>query len=438
MSALEPYRAGRDGPWGWAQAGHLLRRAGFCGSADEIRAALEAGLDATVERLLDERERSQRCLELEEAAAGLAASGSIEKLAAWWLLRMVHTSRPLRARMALLWHNHFATSNQKVNSPAMMLQQMQTLERHALGRFDELLLAVSRDPAMIVWLDGDSNRKGHPNENYARELFELFSLGPGHYSEQDIQQAARAFSGWHQKGGRFHFQPRLHDEGEKTVFGRTGSFDGGDIVRMAVDHPACAAFIGRKLLREFVCAEPGEPVVEALAAVIRAEQFDLAAVMRRLLLSRAMFDEGNYRARIKSPVEFCVGLARSFEMRVPGPALHQAASQMGQRLLEPPSVKGWEGHRRWINSATMLVRMNAATVAASGDEGRGLDAGEWVRRMEIADAGAAVRFACEVMLDGRVPAELRSELERVCVGGAEAALRTAVAAIGSSPLYQLA
>lgn len=439
MNHLAPYLWQSPNAWTRRQAGHLLRRAGFAPSEAEIQQALADGLDMTVERLLAaESAEGSRFTELDKSGETLAARSNIEKLAGWWMSRLIHSQRPLAMRMTLLWHNHFATSNVKVQSPPMMLRQMRTLETSGMGRFDELLLAMSRDPAMIMWLDGDSNRKDKPNENYARELFELFSLGPGHYTEQDLREAARAFSGWHQKDGVFAFNDYLHDAGSKTVLGRTGPLNGDDVVQLAIEHSACAAFIARKLAREFVSDSPNPALVSELGAIIRAEQFEMTPVLRRLLLSRALFAPENYRARIKSPVEFCVGLVRSFEMRAPGESVHAAASQMGQRLFEPPTVKGWEGARRWINSSNMLVRMNAAGVAAAGNEGKGLNAARWTASQSLSTNDDAIEFALGVMLDGVADESLRAALRDHCGGTPDEALRTAVAAIAASPEYQLA
>lgn len=438
MASLDPYQPGIDGPWDRRHACHLLRRAGFAPSEAEIQAALSDGMPATVERLTSAAADSSRHDELDLTGEAIAARGSIEKLAAWWLLRMAHTTRPLAARMVLFWHNHFATGNRKVNSPPMMLRQLRTIEEHALGRFDALLRDISRDPAMIVWLDGDANRKGRPNENYARELFELFSLGPGNYSERDIREAARAFSGWHQKNGVFRFNELLHDDGEKLVFDQRGKFGGDQVVDLAIGRPASAGFIARKLLREFVCDDPDDYLVSEFAAIVRKSGFDMAVSLRRLLMSRALFDGNHYRSRIKSPVEFVIGLARSFEMRTPGDALYRATAQMGQRLFDPPTVKGWDGHRRWINSSTMLVRMNTATVAAAGNEGKGLEAHSITAREKLSNKHDAVDYAINVMLDGNAPPSLRAALMDNCPDSGDLALRTAVAAIGSSPEYQLA
>ncbi len=438
MTNLDAYKPGIDGPWDRPQASHLLRRAGFSPSQSQVQSALQTGLEQTVAQLVAGERESERAVELDALGQAIAARGGIDRLASWWLLRMVHTQRPLHARMSLFWHNHFATSNRNVQSPPMMLQQLRTLERHALGRFDALLLDISRDPAMIVWLDGDSNRKGKPNENYARELFELFTLGVGNYTEKDIKQAGRAFTGWGQKRGRFNFNARLHDDGEKAVLGRRGNFNGDDIVRIAVDQPACGVFIATKLLREFVNERPDAALIAEFADVIRDADFDMAKVMSRLLASKAFFEPAQYRARIKSPVEFCIGLARSFDMSIPGNALHDAVSLMGQRLFEPPGVKGWDGGRRWINSSTMLVRMNTALSAAGGAGQHGLRADEWVARSGLTDALAAIEFALSVMLDGRADENLRLALSAHAGDDPAEALRTAVATIAASPEYQLA
>ena len=436
MSGLRLFEPSADHPWDRAAAAHLLRRAGFAPAEHEVQAALAAGLEATVERLVGADRDSPRHDELDALGRALATRNNIERLREWWLHRMRHTKRPLHARMALLWHDHFATSNVKVRSAPMMLQQLRLFERHALGRFDDLLLAVARDPAMIVWLDGDENSKGRPNENFARELFELFSLGVGNYTEADIREAARGFTGWHQRDGRFRFVGRVHDRDAKTLFGESGPFDGTDIVRLTVDHPACSRFIAGKLLREFLCPAPPDPLVEALAARLRETRFDLAATLKTLLASEAMFDPRWYRARIKSPVEFAVGLARSLELRAP--KLSAWVSQMGQRLFEPPSVKGWDGHRAWINSTTMLVRLNAALGATEAhSEDIFLDPSALRGRYGLDDAAAVVRFCEQLALDGRVPAGLHARLSELNDPGDET-FRRALRLLLASPEYQLA
>ena len=435
MNPLEPWKPSSDQPWDRPAAAHLLRRAGFAASEVELRAALRDGVEATVARLVDGDDESERFRELDELGTSLAVRDQIDGLRGWWLARMLHTRRPLAARLAVMWHNHFATSNVKVRSPAMMLQQLRTIESLALGKFGELLLSMARDPAMIAWLDGNENAKGRPNENFARELLELFSLGVGNYSEADIKQAARAFTGWHERRGQFQFASLEHDGGEKTVFGQTGRFDGGDVIRLALAQPACARFIATKLLHEFVSPRPSDELIDATAAELRASEYDVRSVLRRLLASRAMFDAAIYRARIKSPVEFVIGIARQLELRVPADKLGEVVSQLGQRLFEPPSVKGWDGHRAWLDSATMLVRLNTAARATGGEF---LQARELARRYDVSDERAAIlQFCGELALDGRLPDALREQVERLD-GDGENLARAALRLLMSSPEYQMA
>ncbi|MCC6360935.1 MAG: DUF1800 domain-containing protein [Phycisphaerales bacterium] len=421
-------------PWNRTNAAHLLRRAGFSPAEEEIRAAVDAGLEATVERLVRGTEESPRHAELDETGRVLATRDNIDALRGWWLLRLCHTRRPLRARMALFWHNHFATSNAKVRSAAMMLQQLRSFESLGLGGFERLLQAISRDPAMIIWLDGNQNVKGRPNENYARELFELFSLGVGNYSEADIKEAARAFTGWHTRGGSFHFSAREHDGGRKTVLGEAGAWTGDDVVSIALRRPACSRFLATKLLREFVCPNPPPELIDTLAATLVETGYDIAATLTRLFTSGDFFDPMWRRARIKSPVEFAVGVVRTLGIAPAAAALADGVSQMGQRLFEPPSVKGWEGHRAWLNSATMLVRLNAVTLAT---ESTLFDAAAFRRQYDLDSRNRLIEFCEQLVLDGEVPHAVR-------IGyppegdDLDATLRGVLRALLSSPEYQMA
>lgn len=433
MSSLSPWQP-QPGEWNAATAAHLLRRAGFSPSMAEISAALDAGPDAAVDSLFGETD-CERHAELDELGAPIALRNNIEELRAWWLLRMAHTQRPLTARLTMFWHGHFATSFAKVRSAAMMLQQLRTFERLGGGRFADLLLAISQDPAMIVWLDGDQNVKGRPNENYARELFELFSLGVGNYTEHDIKQAARAFTGWGQKRGSFRFAPLEHDDGEKTIFGNTGPFDGEDVVRLTLEQPACARFLSTKLLREFVTPAPPEELIEEFAGVLRTAEFDLGAALRTLFRSRGFFAPAYRRARVKSPVEFVIGLVRSLEASSPAAPLARATAQMGQRLFEPPSVKGWDGHRAWLDSATMLVRLNAAARAVQADAAP-FDRLRSTYALESADAIRS--FCAAITVDDPPPPPLETALGAINGSDSDSLLRDTLRILLSSPEYQMA
>jgi uncharacterized protein (DUF1800 family) len=365
--------------------------------------------------------------------AAIVAANNIEQLRGWWLLRMTQTAFPLRARVALYWHNHFATSFAKVQSSAMMLQQLRTFERHGLGRFEDLLLAVARDPAMSVWLDGDQNIVGRPNENFARELFELFALGVGHYTEDDIREAARAFTGWHQRGGRFRFLRLNHDTGRKTVFGEMGHFGGEDIIRLAVRHDACAPFLARKLIREFVHPDPPAKLVDDIADRLRDNGMHIGHTLRDLMKHPSLRDEALARRRVVAPVEFVVGMARSIGLRPAANDMARVTSDMGQRLFEPPSVKGWDGDRAWLNAATMLVRLNTATRAAGHER---FDAATMLRRHGLDHTRDAVRFAAQLTLGDALPAGLARALH-AGPSDPDAALRRALRLLFSCPEYQL-
>ena len=279
--------------------------------------------------------------------------GNEAALQDWWLHRMIHTTHPLREKMTLFWHNHFATSIVKVRQPALMLQQNVLIRKHALGKFGPFLLEMSRDPAMLVWLDSNSNVKGKPNENYAREVMELFTLGVGHYTEKDIREAARAFTGWHTDGRKFAFNRSRHDDGTKTVLGQTGDWDGGDVVRIVLEQPAAARFLVRKLYRYFISegGRPPDAPARAAGRPFRDSGYDIADLVGTMLRSRLFFSDHAFRQRIKSPVEYVVGMLRGLEAKaapspeyVP-PQQPRLMDGLGQALFAPPNVKGWAGRR---------------------------------------------------------------------------------------------
>jgi uncharacterized protein (DUF1800 family) len=236
IRAWAPLEPARDDPWDLPRVAHLHRRAGFAAPWAVLQRDLRDGPQRSVDRLLDGeavtsagRSAAESDALFDGMAAQLAASASLTRLQGIWLYRMIFSAHPLRERMTLFWHNHFATSNTKVNNTALMQRQNDLLRNHALGRFPALLAAIARDPAMLIWLDSTANRKAHPNENFAREVMELFTLGRGHYTERDIQEAARAFTGWFVQGGRFREIAAQHDNGEKAILGRSGRFEADDV-----------------------------------------------------------------------------------------------------------------------------------------------------------------------------------------------------------------
>lgn len=469
----EAWRPADDGAWNLRRAAHLYRRAAFGAPAlradgartswDALQDAVRRGRDACIEDLLAGLPAQDELDHLVDAvgeslsrAAPSAFSQRlpVEKLQGWWLYRMIHSRHPLRERMTLFWHNHFATSVAKVRKLPLMFAQNKLLRSHALGKFPDLLREISRDPAMMIWLDSNSNVKGGPNENFARELLELFTLGAGNYSEQDVREAARAFTGWGTEGGQFVFRAELHDGGPKTILGQTGDWDGDDVLRIALEQPAAARWLARKLFRQFVSEDelPRDgfaggldeaTLIEPLADALRSSGYDIAAAVEMILRSRLFVSEEAWRARIKSPVEYVVGLVRSFDARPPIEQLASAMDGLGQALFEPPNVKGWDGGILWLNSATLLARHNLAAALLSGTDERfagAVDVGELVRERAGDDADLQVRFLLDLLLQGDVREPDRARLLDFARGQSFSDPRIAevVHQIVMMPEYQLA
>lgn len=357
---LDPYQAAQSG-WSREEATHLLWRCAGGATTAELDRAVADGMAKTVTRLTSAQTESADFLAAEQLLRRSALkSGNIDALKRWWLFRMVESANPLTEKMTLFWHNHFATSNAKVRSAEKMNVQHQLIRDHALGNFADLFRGMARDVAMLVWLDGNANRKRHPNENFAREVMELFSLGVGNYSERDIKEAARAFTGWHLRNEEFWFNSVQHDSGVKKVLGKSGNFKGADILEICLQQPACARFLASKLCKTFVQSDPDSALVDAVADRIRHHEYTITPVLRELLSSKAFYAPKVRRALIKSPVELVVGASRSLDATPKLGEAVQLMSDLGQNLFEPPTVKGWEGGRLWINSATMLQRANFA------------------------------------------------------------------------------
>lgn len=358
--SLKSYKPSASEPWNYERVAHLLRRAGFGGDYSQIEELLKLGPDRAIDRLLNfDPEALTR---FEQQVTDLKADlGERDDIKAWWIYRIYYSPAPLQEKMTLFWHNHFATSMQKVRAPELMVQQNDLFRKHALGNFQRLVLEVSKDPAMIQWLDNSNNLKGKPNENYARELMELFTIGIGHYTEQDIKEAARAFTGWQMDFTGFYFNPEQHDFGEKSFMGQTGPFNGGDIIRIIMQQPAASEFIARKLFQFLAYDSPDDATVKELASILVTSRYEIRPLVEKILRSRAFFSEKSMQAQIKSPVEFVVGTPKVLELDLDARTaklLARAAAQMGQNLFEPPSVKGWDGGRAWINTATLLNRQN--------------------------------------------------------------------------------
>jgi uncharacterized protein (DUF1800 family) len=374
-----------------SRVAHLYRRAGFGARPEELDAAVAAGYEATVEKLVDLAVPDAAAAALPPPAftpqvpaaqlppdeAGRRAAQQAEqkanreegrKLTQWWVDRMVQSTTPLRERLTLFWHDHFATSVQKVKQPELMYRQNEIFRALGGGNFEALAQAVAKDPAMLVWLDANENRKGKPNENFARELLELFLLGIGNYTEADVQEAARAFTGWsyRKQTGQFALTPSLHDAGPKTLFGQTGAFGGEDVIRMAVARPASAPYVVSKLWSGF--ARPvaaNDRVVRELAADF-ARDLDVGKLMRAIFLHPDFLAPGTRTGLVKQPIEYVVGTLRALNLRAAtaGTNLAQIFDALGQEPFAPPSVGGWPQNGYWLTTSFASARLQFASNVA--------------------------------------------------------------------------
>ena len=390
---LKPLPSSR---WDFTAAAHLLNRAGFGGPPAEIEELVALGPEQAVARLVDygkvpdptpdpawakpdaermERLRAARQASPEERRKLQREQQQLERqrmmeLRHWWLKRMAAGPRPLQEKMVLFWHGHFATSVEKVRGAYLMWRQNELFRRLATGHWPQLLREVGEDPAMLIYLDQAQSRKEHPNENFAREVMELFALGEGHYTEKDITEAARALTGWSydRLTQKFIERPFWHDSGVKTIFGRQGNFDGADFLGMLAAQPQSARFIVAKLWKFFAGAEPNEEFTCALAEVFQHANLQFQPLLRTLFLSEAFYADAIIRNQVKSPVQWLVGSVRMLERELPGPLVCFGLTRnLGQDLFAPPNVKGWDGGLSWITTNTLLARYNEAAALVQGD-----------------------------------------------------------------------
>ncbi|AWN24110.1 DUF1800 domain-containing protein [Deinococcus irradiatisoli] len=366
----------RTTPLSLTDAAHLLRRTGFGATEAQIHALVGRTPQAAADELLT---FSAETLPTPFQPLGAVSPGAAIKLMqAAWLREMVLTPHPLRERLTLLWSNHFVIGTDKVKNVSALEGYLSALRTHALGRFGDLALAAVQTPAVLRYLDNDQNKKGKPNENLGRELLELFTAGIGHYSENDVKEGARALTGWTYQGGRgnkqfaqpqtFTFNARQHDAGVKTYLGQSGQFGGEDIVRLAAAHPATADRVAFKLWQAFVSDAPDPAGQAALADVLRQNGGDLRQTLAALLGSQDFYAATG--RIIRSPVDFVVGALRASGRQDFSEktylSLTTSLARLGQELLHPPTVKGWDGGREWINDGTLLLRMQVAAALSLG------------------------------------------------------------------------
>jgi uncharacterized protein (DUF1800 family) len=442
-NALAPYH----GPWTVREAAHLLRRAGFGGSPADVARLTSGSMNAAVDGFVrfpdtsalpttpelapDSRFALRQALRAgatRDDAALMALRRQIAQdhrhdiiaMQTWFLGRMIASPAPLQEKMTLFWHGHFTSAYQKGIMASALVAQNNLFRNNALGNVRELTLAVSRDPAMLHYLDNGQNVKAHPNENYARELMELFTLGIGNYTESDVRESARAFTGWtiNPQDDTFFDAPARHDTGSKTFLGRTGDFDGHDIVDIIFQQPAAAHWFAQKLLNFFVYNDPEPGLVDAVAALIRKSDFTLQPVLSTILRSNVFYGPRAYRALVKSPVEFVVGSYQLYGLQEVEPFALAALQRMGQILFLPPNVKGWDGGSAWLNSQSMLTRANFASALTTRMNGV-----SWLMpAARLDDAAGVARALTQTILQGDVSASSTGRLVAYLNGDQTAAL----------------
>ena len=477
-----------------AHAWHLLSRVGFGGSAQSIAQTHRLGLSRAVDQLVNyqqvpaddlpgveidpdtirprtrqerdalaraRRDRDQDTIDRYNRDRNVARAEDRRmhlRLQAWWAQRMIQTPRPAQEKLTLLWHSHFATRHRDLRDSYLMYQQNQMFRTHANGSFAALAGGIVRDPAMIHFLNNNRNIARRPNENLARELMELFTLGEGNYTENDIREGARALTGYTVRDNDFHFARGSHDLGRKTILGAAGWWDGDDFVQLLLRQEACARFVALKLYRHFVADVTDDwevlparnrRVVQQLADLLKRSEFQVAPVLTRLFKSRHFYDPQIIGQKIKSPAHLVAGAARA--MRTPerdGRTLVRLLRAMGQDLFEPPSVAGWGGGRAWINTSTLLLRQNACAYLVVGHENANArrrqnsdyDPMVLFEDVEVPEPRQAVDHLCDLMLGPHVTAERRALLYRFMDGRAEvssASVTALLLLITAMPEYQL-
>ncbi len=383
---------------------HLLRRAGFGASKPELDAFAALGYEATAGYLLDYESAPDPIQERLDAFD--FDPDDREQLRRWWMIRMVHSTRPLQEKMTLFWHGLLTSGFSKVNSAGLLRRQNEFFRSNALGNFRDIMRGISKDAAMLIWLDGRGSRKRHPNENYARELMELFTMGEGNYTEQDVQQAARAFTGWRvSQEGEVSLSRTAFDGGTKSFLGRTGRFTADAIVDIILEQPATAAYLSRRLFSFFSYRNPAPATVEALSAIYFSSGYDIKAMVRAILLSDEFSSTAAYRSLVRSPVDLVVGAHRAWGLETDGQYPANSARAMGQDIFNPPNVAGWPGGPAWLNSASWMHRanfVNGLVIRRKGPPATIIDLANVVGSNGLNGPEQFKAFVTQLLLDGNL------------------------------------
>jgi len=444
--AWSPFEPSTEQAWDVRRAAHLFRRAGFGATTHQLDEAVRRPPADVVRELVSQAvDASNSDAATDPLARAMLATGNARSLATWWLHRMLNTNSQLLEKLTLFWHGHFATGADKVTDSALMFAQNQLLRRHSLGSFAEMTHAIARDPAMLIYLDSATNRKAHPNENFARELMELFCLGEGNYSEKDVQELARCFTGWEVRRDRFRFNRYQHDTGQKSILGQQGEFSGDDGVDIVLARSSCPEFIVGKLIRFFVFDEPAASpeLVAPLAELFRESELQVAPVIERLLGSNLFFSEHAIARRLRSPVELIIGLLRSLEASTNLNLVADGLHELGHSVFFPPNVKGWDGGRTWINTSTLLGRANLIGAVLQSDKTRftGGDLASLAARNSATEPVALLDWLEHLLLAVPLPTTARQSLLKTAAasdGSNDERIATVLHTLSALPVFQLA
>ena len=419
---------------------HLLRRAGFGATPAELDQYAALGYDGAVDHLINFDQVPDNQPDFQQPADATKAKQGLGDLQLWWLNRMLTTQRPLQEKMTLFWHGHFATGASKVADTNYMYLQNQLFRQQALGNFGDLLLAASKDPAMMRWLDNGTNRKGSPNENYAREVMELFTMGIGHYTEQDVKEGARALTGWVVKkdATQAELVPSRFDSGSKTYLGHTGNLGLTDVVNILSTSPNTATFLARKLARFFIADSPDDGTVSAIAGVFSSTNGDMKQVMRQVLTSDAFKDPNGFMNKITSPAEYVITNLKLLGAKSVDKTVLASMNGMAQQLFEPPNVAGWPGGHAWLNTDTIFTRLNFADRLTTD---RNTDGATYVDPSAVLNgAGDTLGSFVELLTDGLLADSNKQVLASYYSSAAKAAdakVRGLVHLILSTPTAQM-
>lgn len=438
--AWQEFTPTKQNPWNIRAAAHLYRRAGFGATYRQLLTAVESGLPATVESLFV-KESSEFNSQIRILKKQVRTGGNVQSLPNYWLYRMVKSPCQLLEKTTLFWHGHFATSADKVDEAFMMIDQNDLLREHALKKFGPMVHGISKDPAMLTYLDSKVNRKTRPNENYARELMELFCLGLGNYTEDDIKQVARTFTGWEIRNDEFRFNRYQHDYGTKQFLGSSGEYNGEEAVEIVLSQKSSTEFIARKLIHYFVTDYPvSDEMVAPLANTLRDSQFDIGVAVRKIFRSRFFFD--SLGKKIRSPVELGVGLLRSLEATGNFVRLSSQLRDLGQLPFFPPNVKGWTGGRTWINSATLLGRINFVSELLTDEKTKfeQQDLKGLLESYEVRSPENSFEFLSNLLLAVEIPEPAKEKMKSILdsrSGSKNERLMKVIVAIAALPEFQL-